>query len=81
MALDINASLIYLDQFYLGAGWRPKESFSILFEWQIKDNFRFGYAADLYTGDTNQLGQPGQEFMINYLIPIKKDQVVNPRYF
>lgn len=81
LEIDVNASLIYKDMVYLGAGWRPSDSFSVLFEWQIQSSFRLGYAADIYTGDTNQLGGTAQEFMINYLIPIKKDQVVNPRYF
>jgi type IX secretion system PorP/SprF family membrane protein len=78
---DINASLIYDDKIYLGAGYRPGDSFSVLFEWQIQDNLRLGYASDIFTNDANQLGGAAQEFMINYVLPTKKDAVVNPRYF
>ncbi|PIB36286.1 hypothetical protein BFP72_13230 [Reichenbachiella sp. 5M10] len=81
MQIDVNTSLIYRDMVYLGAGWRPTDSFSVLFEWQIQKNLRLGYAADFYTNDANHLGGTAQEFMINYLIPLQKDQVVNPRYF
>ena len=78
---DINASLIYDDKIYLGAGYRPGDSFSVLFEWQIQVNLRLGYASDIFTNDANQLGGAAQEFMINYVLPTKKDAVVNPRYF
>lgn len=78
--VDINASLIYHDEIYLGFGIRPNDSVSAMLEWQIK-NFRIGYAADFFSNNSAAFGNSAHEFMLNILLPSKKDVVVNPRYF
>lgn len=83
--MDINASIIYQDQVYLGIGLRPNTSVSAMFEWQIK-NFRFGYAADFLNNDTTNFGRAANEFMLNYIIPKSKGRTSkfrtgSPRYF
>ena len=78
--VDINASLIYHDEVYLGFGIRPNDSISAMFEWQI-NNFRIGYAADFSSNNSDIFGNNAHEFMLNILLPTKKDVVANPRYF
>lgn len=79
--MDINASLIYKKQVYIGLGLRPNNSISALFEWQI-ENFRFGYAADFIQNESNAFGRGANEFLLNYVIPSKSKKMPNStRYF
>ncbi len=75
--MDVNASLIYKDEVYLGFGVRPNTSVSVLFEWQI-DNFRLGYAADIINNDSNAFGRSASEFLLNYTLFKKNNS--NPSF-
>lgn len=68
--VDLNASLIYKEQVYLGFGVRPGSSLSAMFEWQIQ-NFRFGYAADFLHNDSDIFGRGANEFLLSYTLPTK----------
>jgi len=80
MQLDVNASLIYKEQVYLGFGVRPGSSLSAMFEWQI-ENFRFGYAADFLHDDADIFGRGANEFLLSYTIPSGKGKLVRARFF
>lgn len=69
--IDLNASVIYKEQVYLGIGVRPNSSVSAMFEWQI-DRFRLGYAADFLNNDASAFGRAANEFLLNYVIPTSK---------
>lgn len=78
--LDLNASLIYKEQVYLGFGVRPGSSLSAMFEWQIS-NFRLGYAADFLHNDSDMFGRGANEFLLSYTFPSVKEKPARPRFF
>lgn len=78
--MDINASVIYKDQVYLGIGIRPNNSVSAMFEWQI-EAFRFGFASDFIQNNSDAFGRGANEILINYTIQSKKGSTMSPRYF
>lgn len=80
LQLDLNASLIYKEQVYLGFGIRPGSSISAMFEWQI-DNFRLGYAADFFHRDSDIFGRGANEFLLSYTLPSKKSEGRGTRFF
>lgn len=78
--LDLNASLIYKEQVYLGFGVRPGTSLSAMFEWQI-GSFRLGYAADFLHNDADSFGRGSNEFLLSYTLSSKKGAVPRIRFF
>lgn len=82
VSVDYNVNFLFKEVLWLGFSYRPPESVSFLVELNISQNLRFGYAMDVVTNATlSQSANTSHEMMLNYRIPLRKDQVVTPRYF
>lgn len=85
--LDLTASFIIRDVFWVGAAWRTawasKDSYDLLLGIQATDQFKVGYSYDL-TSNANALSQFNKgthELVLNYRFSFDKKKIVTPRYF
>ncbi|MEQ9427078.1 MAG: type IX secretion system membrane protein PorP/SprF [Cyclobacteriaceae bacterium] len=81
MELDVNANLIIDDKVWVGLSWRSFDSIDLLFELQLNNQLKLGYAYDITTSALGRVNNGSHEFMLQYLLAFSKDRVVTPRYF
>ncbi len=67
--VDVNASLILDDIITVGVSYRSEDAVVGMFELELTDQLRFGYAYDHTTSDIGQYSNGTHEFMINFRIP------------
>ena len=72
LGYDINTNFIFHELVTLGASYRSGDAFLWLFELQLNDKFRFGYAYDMTTSQLNQFSNGTHELMLNYRIDISR---------
>ena len=81
MEIDINANLILDDKVWVGLSYRSLDAISFLLDFQVNNQFRFGYAYDYTLTDINRITSGSHEIMINYRLVFEKTRIVTPRYF
>lgn len=81
LQMDLNANFILDDKYWAGVSWRSLDSFQLLAEWQVLDNFRIGYSYDITTTEIRTVSTGTHEIAVNYRVKLRRDQVVTPRYF
>jgi type IX secretion system PorP/SprF family membrane protein len=94
--LDVNASFVFLEKFWVGASYRTaidyakrsssqsiKNSSSIvgLFEIFVKGGLRIGYAYDHNLTGLDIRSFSTHEISVGYLLPEKRIRTISPRYF
>ena len=72
LRFDLNANIIVDELFTLGASYRSGDAFVGLFELQLNENFRLGYAYDFTQSDLNQFSKGSHEIMLNYRVDISR---------
>jgi type IX secretion system PorP/SprF family membrane protein len=72
LGYDLNTNFIYKELVTLGASYRSGDAFLWLFELQLNDKFRFGYAYDMTNTGLNQFSNGTHELMLNYKIDISR---------
>lgn len=81
-SIDLNASVLFQEQFWVGASYRYNNALSFIFEYVYDYRFRLGYSYDVTVG--TQLGpqQSGShEIFLGYDLDWKKSRLRSPRYF
>jgi len=81
MSLDVNANFLLRDRIWFGAMYRVANSFGLLGQYQVNDQFRIGYAFDLTTTRIGAYNAGTHEIMLNYDLRFVKGRTVSPRYF
>lgn len=81
MEVDLNANLLYRDQFWFGLSYRSNDAFTAMVEYQTKSRFRFGYAHDFTTSKLKEYSSGTHEIMIGYDFGKELIKVKTPRYF
>lgn len=69
MNVDLNASMILDDIITVGVSYRSKDAVVGMFELELSDQLRFGYAYDYTTSDIGKYANGSHEFMVNFRIP------------
>jgi len=69
MNVDINGSLILDDIITVGISYRSNDAVVGMFELELSDKLRFGYAYDYTTSNIGQYANGSHEFMVNFRIP------------
>lgn len=72
LGFDLNTNFIFHELVTLGASYRSGDAFLWLFELQLNDKFRFGYAYDMTSSGLNQFSNGSHELMLNYRIDISR---------
>ncbi len=78
---DINANLLIKETVWVGVSYRMQDSIDGLLEWNINDQFSFGYSYGYPTSDLASLQSGTHEFVLNYRIKKNKNIILSPRYF
>jgi type IX secretion system PorP/SprF family membrane protein len=72
LGYDINTNFVFHELVTLGVSYRSGDAFLWLFELQLNDKFRFGYAYDMTSSQLNQFSNGTHELMLNYRIDISR---------
>ena len=72
LGYDINTNFVFHELVTVGASYRSGDAFLWLFELQISEKFRFGYAYDMTTSQLNQFSNGTHELMLNYRVDISR---------
>ncbi|MDQ7947422.1 MAG: type IX secretion system membrane protein PorP/SprF [Pedobacter sp.] len=78
---DLSASLWIADRLSVGGQYRTGDAFSGLFELQVSEQFRVGYAYDHTVTKLGNYNSGSHEIMLRYEFGFTKDRIVAPRYF
>lgn len=85
IAMDLNMNFFINDAVNLGCSYRSGDSFISLFEIQLNDFLRFGYAYDWIISDLSNYSQGTHELMLNYRLnlfaPKHHKMCPGPTYF
>jgi len=81
LSLDLNANFLLRDRIWFGAMYRLGDSFGLLGQYQVNDQFRIGYAFDLTTSRLGAYNAGTHEIMLNYDLRFVKGRTISPRYF
>jgi type IX secretion system PorP/SprF family membrane protein len=78
---DLNANLWLKDIIGLGFSYRTGDAMVAMFETQINENFRVGYAYDMNISPLKYYNNGTHEIMIRYEFGNLKSKVKSTRYF
>jgi type IX secretion system PorP/SprF family membrane protein len=80
-SLDLNANFLLREKIWLGVMYRVANSFGLVGQYQINDQFRVGYAFDLTTTRMAAYNAGTHEIMLNYDLRFIQGKTISPRYF
>lgn len=79
---DFTASFLLYDRVWVGATYRMKNSFGLIFQFSVNPQLKFGYSYDQTTFHPTQVNSGTHEFMISYdFVTIRRGSRNTPRYF
>ncbi|MEO5644069.1 MAG: PorP/SprF family type IX secretion system membrane protein, partial [Bacteroidia bacterium] len=90
VVFDLNASVIFKQQLFLGAGFRTGKRIDIKgldnmlvasIEYDFKNRLRFGYSYDFYLSRTGNYNSGTHEIMIGWDLNFAKTKMTSPRFF
>ena len=81
LQVDINASLLINQIFWLGISYRTKRAAVFIAEMNINSKLRIGYSYDWYLNELQNHNMGSHEIMIGYDFMIRNTRVRTPRYF
>jgi type IX secretion system PorP/SprF family membrane protein len=90
VVFDLNASIIFKQQLFLGAGFRTGKRVDIKgldnmliasVEYDFKNRLRFGYSYDFYLSRTGNYNSGTHELMIGWDLNFAKAKMTSPRFF
>jgi type IX secretion system PorP/SprF family membrane protein len=88
--MDIDASVILYDKFFIGGGWRTDQRIDISgmdnilvasIEYDVANRLRIGYAYDFYLSNNAPHPYGTQEIMLGWDIYCTKTKMTSPKYF
>jgi type IX secretion system PorP/SprF family membrane protein len=79
---EFSANILLYDRLWFGAAYRMKNSYGLIFQFNVNAQLKFGYAYDLTTFHPTQVNSGTHEFMISYdFVSIRTRHHTNTRYF
>ena len=79
--IDLNASFLLMDAFWIGGTWRLDDSVDAILQYQFTPNLRAGMAFDFTTSELRSYTAGGYEIMLEYIFEKGNKQLKNIRYF
>jgi len=79
--VDLNASVLFNDIFWVGISYRTEKAVTFLTEFRIAKNIRLGYSFDLYMNELQLHNQGSHELRLGFDIDTNKARMKTPRYF
>jgi type IX secretion system PorP/SprF family membrane protein len=78
---DINSNFWYKETYCIGVSYRTSNSFIALFQLQIAEQLRFGYAYDYMLTKLGSFASGNHEIMLRYELVKKNTKIITPRFF
>jgi type IX secretion system PorP/SprF family membrane protein len=81
--IDFSANVLFYERVWVGATYRLKNSYGLLFQVFATNDIKLGYAYDLTSFSPSQMNAGTHEFMVSYDFPFEKRRYSRstPRYF
>ena len=79
--LDLNASFLFSDVFWIGASYRTQKAITFLTEFKLISRLRLGYSYDLYLNELQPFNYGSHEIRLSYEFPLYESRMKTPRYF
>jgi len=80
--VDFSGSFLLYDRVWIGATYRLKNSYGLIFQFNVNTQLKFGYSYDQTTFHPTQVNSGTHEFLISYdFIYSRRGRQVVPRYF
>jgi len=80
--VDFSGSFLFYDRVWAGATYRMKNSYGLIFQFNVNTQLKFGYSYDQTTFHPTQVNSGTHEFLISYdFIYSRRGRQVAPRYF
>jgi len=80
--VDFSGSFLFYDRVWVGATYRMKNSYGLIFQFNVNTQLKFGYSYDQTTFHPTQVNSGTHEFLISYdFIYSRRGRQVAPRYF
>lgn len=80
VSFDLNATFVFIDRVWLGAGYRYIDSYNFMLAANITKQFRLAYCYDLTVSPLSRYTTGSHEIMVSFDFRFEKGKVVNPRY-
>ena len=81
LQMDINASFIFANTFWVGASFRTEKAVTLLTEFRILPTIRLGYSFDLYLNELQLHNKGSHELRLGFDVNLSRDRMKTPRYF
>lgn len=81
LQMDLNASLLFDNVFWIGASYRTEKALVFLTEFRISKTLRVGYSYDIYLGSLLPHNQGSHEIRLGFDLDFYKDRTLTPRFF
>jgi type IX secretion system PorP/SprF family membrane protein len=78
---NVNANLLVKELFWVGVSFRPTNAIVFILDFQVTDQFAFGYSYDATLGQLRTIESGSHEVMLNYRFRFSQKGVISPRYF
>ena len=81
LSVDISATTIFNEKFYLGANYRIDDAIGGFLDIQLFDGFRAGYAYEYPISDIRPYTSGSHEILLIYELKFKNTRYKSPRFF
>ncbi len=79
--LDLNASFLFAETFWIGASYRTEQAVSAMIEFSSKKKFRIGYSYDFWFNDLQKYNKGSHEVRLGFDLDLFRSRMYTPRYF
>ncbi|MDX1446878.1 type IX secretion system membrane protein PorP/SprF, partial [Lishizhenia sp.] len=81
VSFDLGVSFIFNDKLWLGGNYRLGDSFGVITQFQLNNQFKVGLAYDITTNELAAYNKGTFEVLLSYDFSFKKSGIRSPRYF
>ncbi len=78
---DVSANFLFYDKFWAGAMFRTGDAVGMIFQYELNNKLRFGYAYDYVISDLNSFSGASHELMLGVDFGEPNRGEKSPRYF
>jgi len=79
--MDLNASFLFANIFWLGASYRSENAVSFMAEFNLTNNLRLGYSYDIWFNELKSYNKGSHEIRLGFDFDIFRSRMLTPRYF
>lgn len=80
--LDLNASFLFNEVFWLGASYRTERALSLITEIRLSQNIRLGYSYDIWFNELRPFNSGSHEVRLGLDFNVlQQNRMLSPRYF